>query len=688
MNVKDRLLKSARIIVPIVVIFLMTLCCCYLYLFKGIAGGDDIKFHLGNVYDVYYGMKNGLSIDSTNHLLMGAYAYNTHLFYAPLPHYGAAILMYIFGITSINAVKTFVFLLTFFAGVMFYCLAYKISKKVVVSLLSAAFFIFCPYRMFCGYARFAYAETIAMCFIPCFFYGIYSITHDNEPKALSFLTVVVGACGLILSHPFTAVTMALVAILYMAVHFKGVWSFIKTKKGIIYSLSAVVLIILGVGFYAFPMVKALGSGLYRISDDAAVWTTYEHVSGSTLNSSAFSGFFNFVWINSKIEANAWNTDWSPAMLTLSVCLVFIGAILAAVADFALGKLPFNKFYRLPIMIVVSFLPICFFVQRIEVYLSLALYDVILIIAEYLKEKTEGYFEKKGWFKRNKDAVIDLIFLVVVSAIALVFIYVGKAWKIVPSFFYSCQFAWRLWSVVSLTTSWAFICGINATTYIKNTKAPFYLAAIVPFLLFSTSQAYLEKKYVIDNSSIYQSYAEEECKQANNIGVMNEYIPAIFYDSSYKSEYSNSLYRKIRNTIGYSSRYQRDTSSYLTPVFLEGSGMAFVTELNTPSVDFEISVDDEALIQIPQFFYDGYEIKATDTSNKVTTELEPVNVDCLVSFKLNAGSYRVEVRYVGPKVRRVFNVLWYVGLAGDVALGSYGIYELINKKHKEKEQEVA
>ncbi len=688
MNVKDRLLKSLRIIIPIVVIFLMTLYCCYLYLFKGITGGDDIKFHLGNIYDVYYGMKNGLGIDSTNHLLMGAYAYNTHLFYAPLPHYAAAILMYVFGITSINAVKVFIFLLTFFAGLMFYCLAYKISKKVVVSLLSAAFFIFCPYRMFCGYARFAYAETVAMCFVPCFFYGVYSITHDKEAKAWSFLAVVVGACGLILSHPFTAISMALVAVLYMVVHFKGVWNFIKTKKGIIYSVSTVVLIILGIGFYAFPMIKSMGTGIYRISDNEAVWTTLAHVSGSTVNSTSFSGFLNLVWINSRIEANAWNLDWTPSMLVLSVCLVFVGAVLATVADLALSRLPKSKFYRLPVMIVVSFLPICFFKQRIEVYLAMALFDVMMIVAEFIKDKTEGYFEKKDWLKRNKDAVIDIIFLVVVSIVTLIFIFVGDAWKILPSIFYSCQFAWRLWSVISLTASWAFIYGINATTYIKLTKAPFYLASIIPFLMFSASQAYLEKKYAIDNNSIYSSYAEEECKKADNIGVMNEYIPNIFYDSTYKSEYSNSLYKKIKNTIGHSSRYQHDVSTYLTPAFLEGSGMVFVTELNTPSVDFDIIVNEDSLIQIPQFFYDGYQIKATNTSNESTTELEPINVDCLVSFKLNTGSYHVEVRYVGPKIRRVFNALWYVGLAGDAALGYYGIYELVSKKRKGIEQEVA
>ncbi len=667
----------------------MTLCCCYLYLFKGITSGDDFRFHMGNIYECYYGMKNGLGIDSTNHLMMGAYAYNTHLFYAPFPHYGAAILMYVFNLDTITAVKWFVSLMTLFSGLMFYFLSYKMSKKISVGLLGAAFFVFCPYRMFCGYARFAYAETIAMTFIPCFFYGIYSITHDQSPKAWSFLSVIVGACGLILSHPFTAIVFALFAILYMIVHFKGVWNFLKTKKGMIYALSSVVLIILGVGFYAFPMVKALGSGIYRMSDSNAVWTTYAHVSGSTKNSSAFSGFLNLFWIQNRIDSNNWNMEWTPTSLSLSIALVFVGALLATVADFGLSKLPNNKYYRLPIMMIVSFLPICFFKQRIEVYLAMALFDIMMIVTEFIKEKTNGSFNKKDWFKRNKETVIDLVFLIVISSIALIFIYVGEAWKNVPSAFYSCQFAWRLWSLISLTASLAFVYAINATTYIKMTKAPFYLASVVPFLLFSSSQAYVEKKYAIDSNSVWKQYGESECINNNNIGVMNEYIPLCFYDNDYSPEYSNSLYYRIKRTIGSASKYQHTKEDYILPVFLKGSGSVEVTALNTPSVDFAITANEDSLIQIPQFFYDGYEIKAYDENHESISELEPINVDSLVSFNLNKGSYQIEVRYVGPKLRRIFSALWYVGLAGDIALGAFGIYEFVSDiKQKKKEQETA
>ena len=686
LSIKNKhLAKAIKITLPFLIVGLMTLCCCYIYLFEGITSGDDFCFHMGNIYEVYYGLKNGLSLDSTNHIMMGAYAYNTHLFYAPLPHYAAGIMMYVFDMDTISAVKWFISLMTFFAGIMFYCLAYKMTKKMSVSLLSAAFFMFCPYRMFCGLARFAYAETIAMCFIPCFFYGIYSVTHDESPKAFSFLSIIVGACGLILSHPFTAICMALFAILYMVVNFKGVCKFIKTKKGIIYSVSTVILIILGVGFYAFPMVEALGSGIYRVSDDTAMWTNYAHVAASTKNSSAFSGFLNLFWVASRIEANAWNLEWTPALLSLSVSLVAVGGILSAIADLVLSRFPNNKYYRLPIMIIVSYLPICFFKQRIEVYLAMALFDVMLIVTEFIKDKADGYFEKKGWFKRNKAIVIDVSFLLIISALTMIFIYVPEAWKNVPSAFYTCQFAWRLWSIMSLAMSLLFVYGLNATTYIKKVKTPFYLASIVPFLMFSCSQAYMEKKYLIDSGAAWKTYGETECIQTNNVGVMNEYIPLSFYDADYTPSYSNSLWYKIKSTIGYSYLYQHTAEEYLTPAFLEGSGSSVVFELNTPSVDFLITAEEDSLIQIPQFYYDGYIITAYDGNRSISMELEAINVDDLVAFSLPKGTYEVEVRYVGPTIRRVFNILFYVGLAGNVSLAGFGIYESVSKKKKDLEQ---
>ena len=105
MQRNDIVKRIINIAVPLLFLVGITLISSFLYLQPGISTGDDYTFHLGNIYDAYYGMKNGLSIDSSNHNMMGIYAYNTHLFYAPFPHYFAALIMLIFNASSIDAVK-------------------------------------------------------------------------------------------------------------------------------------------------------------------------------------------------------------------------------------------------------------------------------------------------------------------------------------------------------------------------------------------------------------------------------------------------------------------------------------------------------------------------------------------------------------------------------------------------------
>ena len=151
--------------------------------------------------------------------------------------------MIIFNCSNIVAVKLSISIFCFIGALFFYFFAKKISNSITVSLLSAAFFVFCPYRMFCGYCRFAYAETIAISILPVLFYGIYSIAHDERPTYRSYIAITLGVSGLILSHPFTALSAMILALVYMAVKFKATWNMLRSKKGLILSISTALLIL-------------------------------------------------------------------------------------------------------------------------------------------------------------------------------------------------------------------------------------------------------------------------------------------------------------------------------------------------------------------------------------------------------------------------------------------------------------
>ena len=676
--------RIINISIPLLIIGLFAFACSFLYLHEGITGGDDVRFHLGVIYDTYYGVKHGLPLDSTEHLLMGAYGYNTHLFYAPFPHYFAVFLMLIFGCSNIVAVKVSVSLSTFIAASFVYFLAMKITKRQLVSLVASAFYVFCPYRMFCALCRFAYAETIAMAFIPVFMYGIYAVTHDEKPQYRSFLAVLLGAAGLILSHPFTALMSAIVAVLYLAVHYRGTWGFLKTKKGIILSAATVVLIIASVGFYAFPMVHALRSGLYRMSDAQAVWTNYDHVAGSTANSWQFSGFLNLIWIQGRLTNGNWPEAETPTMMAIGVALVLIGCIIAGIADHFLKKAPKNIIYRLPITIVLSYLPLLFFVQRAEVYIAVGAFDLVLLASNLFPGKAT-IMGRSNHVALNKDRLTDVIFYGIVTVVLLILIFVNQSWYFMPNIFYTCQFAWRLWSIVSYTLTAMFIIALNALAERKN-RIPFFAVASIPFILFAASQCYPEKRVAYEfenaNANVYTVYEEEQLKAAANIGAMNEYIPLCFYDAEYQPTYPNSLYSKVRGTIGRANRYQFDAESYLDPAFLEGSGTITVTELNTPSVDFHAIISENgAFIQIPQFYYDGYVVDIYDLSGNRLERKEAEMVDSLVAFHVDSGEYDIQVRYIGSKSKRIWNIVFFVAAPLDLTFAGFALYEWIKLQTK-------
>ena len=432
----SKLKKVLEITIPLLFIVGFTFAACFIYFYDGVIGGDDIRFHLGNIYDVYYGMKNGLPIDSSNHLFLGAYAYNTHIFYAPFPHYFAAIIMLIFNVDSVTSVKISVTFFCFIGILFFYFFSYRISKRRSVALLGAAIFAFGPYRMFCGLCRFAYAETIAMSIMPILFYGIYAITHDDTPKYRSFLMVIVGISLLVLSHPFTALISVIFALIYMAIRYKNVVAFIKNKKGLILSISTVVLIFGLVGFYFFPMLEAESTGLYRLSDSTAVWTNYQHVANSTASSWNFSGFLNLSWLNNMVKNGRLPETYSASNMVLGVGLVVLSALLVAISDHFIKKLPYSKYYRLPTAILISILPIIFTIQRLEIYLAILMFDLTYLAVQFFDEKKIDKERNNEQIKFNKDTFKDVIYLGISLLVLLLFIFVGDVWFIVPHIFYT------------------------------------------------------------------------------------------------------------------------------------------------------------------------------------------------------------------------------------------------------------
>lgn len=131
--------------------------------------------------------------------------------------------------------------------------------------------------------------------------------------------------------------------------------------------------------------------------------------------------------------------------------------------------------------------------------------------------------------------------------------------------------------------------------------------------------------------------------------------------------------------------------YHDPVFLEGEGDFRITSLNSPEATFEAEVlSEEALVQLPQFYYDGYVLEwKSALPDAAQGSQKGENVDGLVSFRLKQGAYTLSLRWKGTTSYQVFSPLFSVGLIGLVALNAVPwALEKIASRKKPFEEETA
>ena len=243
-------------------------------------------------------------------------------------------------------------------------------------------------------------------------------------------------------------------------------------------------------------------------------------------------------------------------------------------------------------------------------------------------------------------------------------------------------------MVTITGTWLFIIFFDMSIKSRHRLKFISPLLIAPAILMVTTMSFREKgvalTYPEAKGYVLQEFGEDRVKDCKYIGVMNEYMPQIFYENDYKSEYANSLYPSIKETIGQSEQYRFAKEDYLSPAFLTGDGLLTCTELNTPDVVFDASINSESLIQLPQFYYDGYQITLVDKATGESHLAEVINVDSLVSFVAIEGEYTINVNYKGPIIRRVFNVFFFIGIGGIAGLSVLAVRELYREKKKKME----
>ena len=155
----------------------------------------------------------------------------------------------------------------------------------------------------------------------------------------------------------------------------------------------------------------------------------------------------------------------------------------------------------------------------------------------------------------------------------------------------------------------------------------------------------------------------------NVDILSKEQKVAFYINmgSYRISYLYS-YNMIQN---------------IKPVVLDGEGTIKVNRNQAPEIELDLEVSkDETLIQLPLIYYPGYKISLED-SNGNKEVIDAIEVDGLVSFKVNTGSYKVMSSYEGTTLMKLGNIYQIVAIP--LTLGAMAFFLLLdNKKRIAKE----
>ena len=654
-------------LLPYIIILIAALCCNYLYFYNVLNIGDDYKFHFANIYEQYELLKSGKTIGEISPYIAMGLGSGTRLFYSPIPHFLIAFIAYLFNISIISSYKMVMITLVFISGIFMYRFAFSFTKSnKIISIITALCFIFIPYRSFDAFHRLAVAEAFAICFLPLFFMGLHHITHfDEKIDILAFIEVILGGALLYLTHNITAVFAFIAGIIFLLFNINSIIRLMRNYKYAIYSFVSVVLLVGLISVTMFTQLELMSLNLYNVTNPKVMWTDIDSVIKRTSEQFVYSGFLNvYALVHNYPEL------FNYTKLILGVILFVISCILFVIIDGVLKEKIKFKFVHLAISIPLLFILVSLIDRRVEMYLGCIIFLVCYLLVKFNKEN-------KGIDIKNIIKDVNVYYVITMLILCMCFMEFGGLWKLVPKMLLNIQFPWRLWALVQLFAS--MLVGY-LMYYINYKKVAKYCMIIIVALFMVCNQAVIDNRASYDLKQENNWIYEVDAKYLDSpiaMGFNKEYLPQIYHDSKYKSQYKNSLYNKVKYKIFYDS--SKIVDYYYKPVVLTGKSNIEVINAFADEHTINIDVYESSLIQMPIFYYEGYNIKVTDIITNETYEVKPINIDGFVSFNLESGTYKVETSYEGTTLRKVAKVycvvsssLVFVGLI-------YGIYEFIKRK---------
>ncbi len=603
-----------------------------------ISTGHDNVFHFSQIQDLYISFKNNPFSTLISPTLNHGIGIGTRLMYGSFSHYLVVILGFIiipFGGDLMLAYKLVILIFYFISNIFIYKLAYYISKDTSLSLLSLVIFSLFPYRFSNIYIRNAFAETIVISMLPIVFYSLVKWLKE-EYSLSSYILFSISMIAIIHTHNIYTLFTFIFILIFLGINYKKVCACLKNR---LHQIS-IILTIIACLFISSPFIISLitqaNVGIYRVFNNSVMNTNFAGISAS-YNSVLSYFIYSF------------QTNWKLYSL-ISLIFFLIPIILYYLFDNHKNKkaiflISYGISGILASLILQSF------------YVSLGFILAIIFLCFFTNEK-----------KQNNDKLLNksLLILCIIAVILLFFL---PIWYILPSLFHKIQFIWRMWGFVSLFVSLYIPLILNK--FFQNRKRYFsYTVSIGVGLL-----VILAYPISIDDTYFdsYNTINEEIIKNPNASGWQLEYFPEIFFDSQYQSD--SSLFNEIKASI-----FSEEEISFSPYIYHGNSMISNYNNNKIPNISFDISVENESIVQLPLIYYKGYKITLT-TDNEIKI-IDNYEKDGLVTFNINQSG-TIKVKYVGTTLYQIATYTQIATVIGLLVFGSYYLYQKNNCKKKDK-----
>ncbi|MFA5481697.1 MAG: hypothetical protein WC282_04900, partial [Bacilli bacterium] len=604
---------------------------------------------------------NSGSIPRISSYLAESLGVGNRLFYSPLFHLFSSLIYFVthgMGGNAVDAIKTVMFISVFISGIFMYRFILKVTDgNIIAATLAAALYIVYPYRIFDALCRAAYAEALSFAFIPLFFKGLHGLVNFKKSiGVLPFLEVIIGGALLFLSHNLTAMFGFIFGVIFLLTNTSKIAKLGTAHRRYFPSCIAALVILVGLmSINLFSALELMGTGLYNISDDVRMWTTLSHVINRINTSFSFSGFINLPYMNS-----AYGSVMNYSIALTQIISFLLLSVLFIVVDNLLKRIKALRYFHFLISAVIYLGLVFALAYRLEVIFGAVITIVIYFAVTYmLKVKND---EAQGVVIYKE---IDFWFLIGILILTFILITQKWIWRIMPEALLKIQFPWRLWAYIQFFLSW--LLGLLVAK-VKYKKVVPYASAIAVGFCLVTNQGLPEKRLLRDSieepstSSLIFRGDDDFLRSIATIGWNKEYIPQVFTQNDYVSEYPNSLYGNIR--LALLSSY---TEAYpYNPAVLSGDCSIEVLSHDTPDYELAITANAASLIQMPLIYYPGYSVKVTAGAEQNT--IDAFNIDGLVAFHIESGAQYVSITYVGTPLMiasYVYAALAVVGIGGMV-----------------------